>query len=200
MRKIKVALFVATGMLAASFDPVYAAGPGGMTRNLSDGSAFAYMGQKRTVGAPFAQVLFCTRNPKECSDNEGEPVVALEEKAQQQLKAVNLSVNKTMIGKNDNVGELGGDIWQVNVRSGDCEDFALTKRSRLLALGWSSRAMRIATAFTRSGEGHAVLVVRTTTGDLVLDNRTNAIKNWRNTDLRWDKIQSDTDPYIWYSL
>ncbi len=200
MRKNKTALVLASGILAGLISPAHAAGPGGMTRNLTQGSAFAYMAEKRKIGAPFAQVLFCTRNPSECADNRGEPVVTLEDKALQQLKSVNLSVNKTMIGRNDSVGELGGDIWQVNVRSGDCEDFALTKRSRLLALGWSSRAMRIATAYTRSGEGHAVLVVRTTIGDLVLDNRTSAIKNWRDTDLRWDKIQSDADPYTWYAL
>ena len=110
------------------------------------------------------------------------------------------TVNLTIMGTNDSRNELNGDVWKVNVRSGDCEDFALTKRSRLMAMGWSSRAMRIATAYTPSGEGHAVLVVRTDKGDLVLDNRKSSIKNWRDTDLRWDKIQSDTDPYVWYRL
>jgi predicted transglutaminase-like cysteine proteinase len=117
-----------------------------------------------------------------------------------QLKNVNSTVNRTMIGRNDSSSELNGDVWKVNVRSGDCEDFALTKRSRLIAMGWSSRALRIATAYTPSGEGHAVLVVRTDRGDLVLDNRKSSIKNWRDTDLRWDKIQSGTDPYVWYRL
>ena len=93
-----------------------------------------------------------------------------------------------------------GDVWQVNVKSGDCEDFALTKRDHLIAMGWSPRALRIAVTKTPYGEGHAVLVVKTDQGDLVLDNRTNAIKGWKDTDLRWLMIQSGDNPRVWYEL
>lgn len=67
-------------------------------------------------------------------------------------------------------------------------------------MGWSSRALRIATAVTRSGEGHAVLIVRTDRGDLVLDNRVNTIKYFDRTDLRLEMIQSEADPLVWYRL
>lgn len=178
----------------------FAAGPAGLARGLNGNSAVSYISEKSKIIPPFAQVLFCAQNPAECRDNNGLSVLALTDKEMLQLKDVNNSVNRTMIGRNDPRNELNGDVWKVNVRSGDCEDFALTKRSRLMAMGWSSRALRIATAYTPSGEGHAVLVVRTDKGDLVLDNRKSSIKNWRDTDLRWDKIQSDTDPYVWYRL
>ncbi|MNL69638.1 hypothetical protein D3C87_1945270 [compost metagenome] len=58
----------------------------------------------------------------------------------------------------------------------------------------------MAVARTRSGEGHAVLVVKTSKGDLVLDNRSSAIKPWRSTDLRWVKIQSGDNPKRWFAM
>jgi predicted transglutaminase-like cysteine proteinase len=76
-------------------------------------------------------------------------------------------------------GEAGDrDRWEADVAAGDCEDYALTKRRKLIALGWSARALRIAVARTASVEGHAVLVVATSQGDLVLDNCTMAVRGW----------------------
>ncbi|TAY18262.1 hypothetical protein ELH91_16430 [Rhizobium leguminosarum] len=199
MKKTFVTL-LALALTAGNACSAFAAGPAGFARGLTGNSAVSYISEKGKIIPPFAQVLFCAQNPTECRDNNGLAVVALTDKQMLQLKDVNTAVNRTMVGRNDSRNELNGDVWKVNVRSGDCEDFALTKRSRLIAMGWSSRALRIATAYTPSGEGHAVLVVRTDKGDLVLDNRKSSIKNWRDTDLRWDKIQSGTDPYVWYRL
>ncbi|MBY5636185.1 transglutaminase-like cysteine peptidase [Rhizobium leguminosarum] len=199
MKKTVVTL-LALAFTVGNACSAFAAGPAGFARGLTGSSAVSYISEKGTIIPPFSQVLFCAQNPTECRDNNGLAVVAMTDKQMLQLKDVNTAVNRTMIGRNDSRNELNGDVWKVNVRSGDCEDFALTKRSRLIAMGWSSRALRIATAYTPSGEGHAVLVVRTDKGDLVLDNRKSSIKNWRDTDLRWDKIQSGTDPYVWYRL
>ena len=41
---------------------------------------------------------------------------------------------------------------------------------------------------------------RLAAGELGLDNRTSAIRNWKNTDLRWVKIQSGDNPRIWYNI
>lgn len=199
MKKTFVTL-VALALAVGNTSSAFAAGPAGFARGLTRSSAVSYISEKRKIIPPFAQVLFCAQNPAECRDNNGVSVVSLTDDEMLQLKDVNTSVNRTIIGRNDPGNELNGDVWKVNVRSGDCEDFALTKRSKLISMGWSSRALRIATAYTPSGEGHAVLVVRTDQGDLVLDNRKSSIKNWRDTDLRWDKIQSGTDPYVWYQL
>ncbi|UWM74318.1 transglutaminase-like cysteine peptidase [Rhizobium sp. WSM4643] len=199
MKKTVVTL-LALAFTAGNACSAFAAGPAGFARGMTGNSAASYISERGKIIPPFAQVLFCAQNPTECRDNNGLAVVALTDTQMLQLKDVNSAVNRTMVGRNDPRNELNGDVWKVNVRSGDCEDFALTKRSRLIAMGWSSRALRIATAYTPSGEGHAVLVVRTDKGDLVLDNRKSSIKNWRDTDLRWDKIQSGTDPYVWYQL
>jgi predicted transglutaminase-like cysteine proteinase len=72
---------------------------------------------------------------------------------------------------------------------GDCEDYAITKRHQLIELGWSTAELRLAVTRTASGEGHLVLVARTAGGDVVLDNRTDAIRRWNRSGL---SCQPDT--------
>ncbi len=45
-----------------------------------------------------------------------------------------------------------------------------------------------------------MLVVRTSEGDLVLDNRTGAVRSWARTGLQWVKIQSAENPKAWLAL
>ena len=91
-------------------------------------------------------------------------------------------------------------MWNVGTTSGDCEDFALTKRRALIRAGIPASSLLMAVARTRYGEGHAVLVARTTAGDFVLDNRGNALREWHRTDLSWLKIASAENPRIWYAM
>lgn len=53
----------------------------------------------------------------------------------------------------------GRDDWQEGQATGDCEDFALTKRSALIAAGMPADKLRVLVLRNRSG-GHAVLAVR----------------------------------------
>lgn len=193
-----IAALTLTSFLAVQ--PAQAAGPAGFARGLQKSPAVSYITEKRRTMAPFAHVKFCVRNPDECKAGNGAPEVVLSAFARRELQSVNSAVNRSIAPRNDAADQTGDDSWQVNVKSGDCEDFALTKRDHLIAMGWSPNALRIAVTSTPSGEGHAVLVVKTDGGDLVLDNRTNAIKNWRDTDLRWIMIQSGENPRIWYDL
>jgi predicted transglutaminase-like cysteine proteinase len=199
MDMMKQAILAAA--LAASaligVQPAMAAGPAGYARSLINTPSVSYIKEQRPTLAPFAQVRFCMQNPGECRTSEGASMVVMTAFSQHELTSTNLHVNRTIVGVNDQSGE---DVWSVNVKSGDCEDFALTKRDHLIAMGWSPRALRIAVAETPSGEGHAVLVVKTDKGDLVLDNRTNRIRTWKETDLHWVKIQSGENPYLWYDI
>lgn len=197
----KTAILAATIAVAAmtGIQSAHAAGASGYARGLMNTPTISYIVAKRPTLAPFAHVRFCAQNPKECTRRGGASVVALSSHKRNQLTRVNASVNGSIRGINDS-NSAAGDIWQVGSKSGDCEDFALTKRQRLIGMGWSPRALRIAVARTGSGEGHAVLVVKTDQGDLVLDNRTNRIKNWRSTGLTWVKIQSGDNPRLWYNM
>ncbi|WFS25191.1 transglutaminase-like cysteine peptidase [Rhizobium rhododendri] len=173
----------------------HAAGPAGQAKG-SDTAITRIVEGERTL-APFASVVFCVQQPDQCKDTGGADVVMLDEAHRRELTDVNSAVNRSIRPVND---PPGTDIWSVDVAQGDCEDFALTKRKHLLALGWSSRALRIAVARTPSGEGHAVLIANTSEGDLVLDNRTGRIKDWLSTDLHWVMFQSEQGPQRWVGL
>jgi predicted transglutaminase-like cysteine proteinase len=190
---------VATLPLIFGASAADAAGLAGFGRGLAKNPTASHIRERAPALAPFAHVKFCKSNPSDCKSRGGEAVVNLTETKRSQLQRVNASVNRSIRAKSDRSG-AGGDLWQASTSSGDCEDFALTKRRQLIALGWSPRALRMAVATTSSGEGHAVLVVKTSKGDLVLDNRTSTIKSWRRTDLRWVKIQSGDNPKRWFAL
>jgi predicted transglutaminase-like cysteine proteinase len=145
---------------------------------------------------PLAHVRFCAQYPDQClnySKQTGFKVRA--ELTLAELAAVNGSVNRTLIPQVENA-----DIWSLNTERGDCEDYALLKRQQLLEMGWSSSSLRIATALTQGGTGHAVLIVRLNNQDVVLDNLTDAIRPWYETEYRFLKIQSDTDPNAWFAV
>ena len=72
----------------------------------------------------------------------------------------------------------------------------MSKRKALIAAGFPASALRLAVVKTRQGEGHAVLVVKTDKGDRILDNRTNAIRAWKQSDLRPIKI-AGANPLSW---
>ena len=54
--------------------------------------------------------------------------------------------------------------------------------------------------FDEVGDGHAVLLARTSRGELVLDNKTDDIRLWHETAYRYVKRQSITDPNRWVSV
>ncbi len=72
---------------------------------------------------------------------------------------------------------------------GDCEDYALEKRRRLIAAGVPASAMSMAVAVTARGETHAVLVVSFQSGDWVLDNLTPWATPWEDLNYRWVQRQ-----------
>lgn len=72
---------------------------------------------------------------------------------------------------------------------GDCEDYALEKRRRLVAAGVPESAMSLAVAVTARGESHAVLMISLKSGDMVLDNLTPWATPWEDLNYRWVQRQ-----------
>jgi len=182
--------FVASAVPATA----YASGASGYARGVE--SSVQRILEGRYTLAPFASVAFCMKNKDQCNDAGGEATVMLTDDRRQEISSVNSGINRAIKPRNDPDGD---DAWEVDVAAGDCEDYALTKRKHLLALGWPSRALRIAVATTPSGEGHAVLIVRTSEGDLVLDNRSSKIRDWTKSDLSWIKMQG-SNPQVWVEI
>lgn len=186
-----------TVALIGTAAPAYAGPAAGLARPLKIAPSSQFITTSRHTLAPFAFIRFCRANTGDCAIGQGESVVQMDKDKRRELSNINLKINQAISPTNDDQDD---DQWNVDVTSGDCEDFALTKRRQLIAAGWPSRSLRMAVVRTPEGEGHAVLVVKTSQGDLVLDNRTSAIRPWNSTGLKWIKIQSETNPKLWYEI
>ena len=149
---------------------------------------------RRSTLAPMAFVKYCSRNKNRCKAGEAEEI-KLSNTVFSTLEKINHQVNRSIRPRNERK-----DVWQDNVTVGDCEDYALTKRAKLMDLGFSASALRIAVATTPSGIGHAVLVVSTDRGDFVMDNRNGELKAFDHTDLTWLKIQGQKNPLFWHEV
>ena len=120
------------------------------------------------------------------------------------LKYVNNLVNHSVRSTTDQEGFGVAENWRIpNINHydiGDCEDFALLKRKILAQNGYDYNKLSMAVVRRNNNDIHAVLLVRTDYGDMVLDNLHDKIVSWDNTDYKWIKKQSVKDPYIWVSM
>jgi predicted transglutaminase-like cysteine proteinase len=130
------------------------------------------------VRPPIGMQLFCLKNPDQCQQSP-QKSIELTPALLRTLNATNRAVNRAITARAD-----FGDTWEIDGPYGDCEDYALTKRAELMDKGIPSGSLVMAYTRTRSGEGHAVLLVRTTEGDLVLDNLYLSIKPLQDTGYR----------------
>jgi predicted transglutaminase-like cysteine proteinase len=150
---------------------------------------------------PFQHVRFCLRYPSDCKSNPAEnDHIDLDAETSELLKRVNHSVNLSIIPTVKDYGPNLDDGWTIAPDTGDCNDYAVTKRHELLENGLPSKALRLSVVKTASGIGHLVLVVVTTKGDIVMDNLTEVIRPWQSTDYHWLKIQSAADSKFWHEV
>lgn len=127
----------------------------------------------------------------------GEAASALASPTQMRLvNAINREVNRDVRKATDY--DLYGllEYWSLprvidGRMYGDCEDYALEKRRRLVAAGVPASALSMAVAVTARGEVHAVLVVRFQSGDWVLDNLTPWATPWEDLNYSWVQRQVD---------
>lgn len=156
-----------------------------------------FMVEKGPTLAPFGHVEFCLHTRVACAARTGVAVVDLSPNNSALLDEVNRSVNAEIVPKND---PSSVQDWQISPPAGDCNDYAVTKQHELVSNGLSTTAVRLAVAKMPDGEGHLVVVVKTSQGDEVLDNRTDDITRWDQTDLTWLKVESGSDPKLWRRL
>lgn len=148
-------------------------------------------GPTLAASAPLGFTIMCLKQPAECRGGGAPKVVATAE-VMATLQRVNGRVNRAIRPRED--GSV--DVWTVNATSGDCEDYALTKRRQLISAGIPASSLRIAFVKTRGGQEHAILVVNTDQGKLVLDNLTGVIKPLSQTRYRIIATQT-TNPKKW---
>ena len=180
-----VALVAAAMAVAGCSETVHTSGGAAM---ITQGYAFA----------PPAARTFCARQPRFCSAGGHVKQVKLTDQRMAELQAVNGSVNARIKARNDSA-DGADDDWRVPTKEGDCEDFAILKKSELMKRGWPASTLLL-TVVTLSGAGHTVLTVRTDKGDLILDNRTGAVRNWSRTSYRYFARQSQSQDGRWVRI
>jgi predicted transglutaminase-like cysteine proteinase len=129
----------------------------------------------------------------------------LTEEARATIERVNRDVNRGMVSAPDWKTFGRPDYWALPLsrpgrKAGDCEDYVMEKRHQLLAKGFTMAQLSIALVRTRRGETHAVLLVETDEGTLVLDNRRDAVRPWRQIKDRWIMRQSPEVPGAWVAI
>jgi predicted transglutaminase-like cysteine proteinase len=116
------------------------------------------------------------------------------------LNAINRRINRAIRPASDPTRFGPVDHWSLpsdrNI-SGDCEDYVLAKRQALIEAGAPIEALSIAVVETRRGEIHAVLLVATPQGEVVLDNLSPWIVSWRETAYRWRQRQQPGSALTW---
>jgi predicted transglutaminase-like cysteine proteinase len=174
----------------------------GRPLNLAQEQGSLYMRVFGVTPPPYGHVDFCRREPRECAQGTLEETRrAGTGEAFIELDRVNRHVNAEIVPVTD-MEQFGVEDFWTLPRSGrgDCEDYALLKRQRLIQAGWPASALLMTVVFDEKREGHAVLTARTADGDFVLDNKTNDIKLWSKTPYQFVMRQSYLDPVVWMSL
>jgi len=164
----------------------------------ASGLAASITGTARPIAA---WTEFCERYASECAVDRNEPaILTLTPAIWQTVNTVNRRVNKAIHAVTDQDHWNVADRWDLaEDGQGDCEDFQLRKRALLADAGLPRRAMRMTVVIDEKGEGHAVLTLITDRGDMVLDNKTNAIVPWHKTGYVFIKRESQ-DMTAWVSL
>ena len=161
----------------------------------------AFMQEFGQALPPIGHVGFCRRFPVECAREAalGQPMLLSAER-RHDLRTVNTLVNDMIKPVTDQ--ELYGRLehWTYPAGKGDCEDYVLLKRRLLIERGWPASTLLITVVRDENDEGHAILTVRTSEGDFLLDNKRQEILPWNQSAYSFVKRQATWDPGIWISL
>lgn len=188
-QRFKAALALVVSLLALA--PV----PAVSTSNAS----VAFMMGRKPVAAPAGFGDSCARHSWLCAGSGRSTLVP--ESTMGVVNRVNRGVNHGVHEISDRAQYGRDEVWALPTkRGGDCEDFALLKKKLLVEAGVPPESLLIATVLDRRRASHAVLIVRTTAGDFVLDNLTDRIKPWRATGYSFLKMQNPTRPYKWDAI
>ena len=158
------------------------------------------MGDRTSV--PFGWVDFCNRYAGECDVEPLEPVdIELTPSALKDIERIDRQVNAAITPETDMDHWGVVDRWDYPADGrGDCEDYALLKRKILIHQGYPRQALLITVVKDLEGDGHAILTVKTSHGEFVLDNLNDRVMAWADTGYKFVKRQSQGDPNVWESI
>lgn len=150
---------------------------------------------------PIGHYEFCKSLPQECAMRTRPTTPPkITDHGWGVIRDINASVNHAIVPMTDEQIYGREEVWAYPVDLGDCEDFVLLKRKKLMEAGFSVADLLITVVRKPDGEGHAVLTVRSQTGDFVLDNLNDDMKLWSETRYTFLKRQSSTDSGRWVTI
>lgn len=196
MDRRKAAVLAGLALASIASAPVSAAAA---SPSLPHASAAAVGGR---TSVPYGWVDFCNRYAADCDVQPLEPVdVDLTPAAFKDIERIDRQVNAAVTPETDMDHWGVVDRWDYPTDGkGDCEDYALLKRKLLMHAGYPRQALLMTVVKDLEGEGHAILTVKTTRGDFVLDNLTDKVLPWSDTGYKFIKRQSQADPNLWQSI
>lgn len=142
---------------------------------------------------------FCNRHVDYCATlgNARPERINLDEALFAEISAINYRVNRSILP----LREAGNnDHWAFATLYGDCEDYCLLKQRDLAEVGIPLGAMPIAAAWSPEVGWHAVLLVQTENGTLVLDNTTDKIEFHPNTPYEFRQMQNPQNMLQWIEI
>lgn len=169
---------------------------------ITTGSALA-SSQMRTTGAttqPIGHHTFCQAIPNECQRNSNANPERMTAQKWALVKRINGKINRAITPRTDM--EIWGinELWSYPDAVGDCEDYVLLKRHLLHQSGFSLANLLITVVRQPNGDGHAVLTVRTDSGDIVLDNLRDDVLEWHRTEYTYLKRQMPNHSGRWEAI
>jgi predicted transglutaminase-like cysteine proteinase len=161
--------------------------------------AFAPAGGITSI--PVGASEFCKAHRSECKANpRAVEAMGLSEARWNELVQINNVINAGIVAITDEDYYKVAEYWAYPDGYGDCEDFALAKRKALIEAGWNPSTLLMTVVRESKGTGHAVLMVRTDRGDLVLDNQDGNIRLWSETPYKFIKRQSQAHAGQWVDM
>ncbi|MEL6979719.1 MAG: transglutaminase-like cysteine peptidase [Pseudomonadota bacterium] len=167
------------------------------------GRPVALMAESGGVRAPAGFVRFCQADPEYCrAPQQRRPgaVVSVDDALVDQLEAFNRGINARYAPGDDAALYGVADHWTFPSVYADCEDYVLAKQAALIEAGWPRESVLIGVVVGEIAPFHAVLIVRTDRGELVLDNMRDEVLDWRDTGYEWVIRQSAASPERWVRL
>jgi predicted transglutaminase-like cysteine proteinase len=169
----------------SAFSPAFAGG--------GDGT---FLVAQRAIAAPNGALGLCAKYRWACAPTAQAPMS--QSGLMRLAAAVNTKVNRRTRAIADQTQYEREEYWTLpTARGGDCEDFALLKKKTLIEHGVASENLLIATVLDRRLGSHAVLVLRTPKGDVVLDNLNKDIRPWKKTGYTFLKLQNPAAQGRW---
>lgn len=154
---------------------------------------------KAAVSAPAGASGLCAQYDWACARTGHARQIDLG--ALEMVQKINSAANRKVRPVSDQAQWATAERWSLPTnRGGDCEDYALYKKMMLIQAGFSPDQLLIATVLDRQRRSHAVLVLRTGSQDLVLDNLTSRIKGWRDTGYTFLRLQDPDQPNRWRAV